>query len=49
MKLGAKDAVENVYYIQNAVENTIEYKGKNIDLNQMKSGKRDGKGAKARV
>ncbi|HBA46987.1 MAG TPA: DNA topoisomerase [Lachnospiraceae bacterium] len=49
MKLGVKDAVENVYYVQNAVESNIEYKGKNLDLNKLKSGKRDGKGTRVRV
>ena len=49
MKLGAKDAVENVYYVQNAAEASIEYKGKNVSLNHLKSGKRDGKGTKIRV
>lgn len=46
MKLGEKDTVENVYYTQNAVETSIEYKGKTILLNHLKSGSRDGKGTK---
>ena len=49
MKLGAKDAVENVYYVKNTVESVIEYKGKNLVLNNLKSGKRDGKGTRIRV
>ncbi len=49
MKLGAKDAVENVYFIQNTVETTIEYKGKQVILNNLKPAKRDGKGTKIRV
>ncbi len=49
MKLGDKDFVENVYYTQNAVESTIEYKGKNIVLNNLKPGKRDSKGTKVRI
>jgi len=49
MKLGVKDAVENVYYVQNAAETSIEYKGKTVSLNHLKSGKRDGKGTKIRV
>ncbi len=49
MKLGLKDTVENVYYVQNAVESTIEYKGKNLVLNHIKSGKRDGKGTRIRI
>ena len=49
MKLGAKDYVENVYYTLNGVEQTIEYKGKNVELNKLKAGKRDGKGTKIRL
>lgn len=49
MKLGPKDCVENVYYTSNAVECSIEYKGKAIDLNRMKTARRDGKGTKIRV
>ena len=49
MKLGARDAVENAYYIQNAAETAIEYKGKKVILNNLKPGKRDSKGTKIRV
>jgi DNA gyrase subunit A len=49
MKLGDKDMVEQVYYTRNAVETTIEYKGKNMVLNHLKPGKRDSKGTKVRV
>ncbi len=49
MKLGEKDWVENVYYTSNAAECSIEYKGKAIDLNRMKTARRDGKGTKIRV
>ena len=49
MKLGAKDYIENVYYTMNVVDRTIEYKGKMIELNKLKAGKRDGKGTKIRV
>lgn len=49
MKLGAKDLVENVYFIQNTVETVIEYKGKKVVLNNLKPAKRDGKGTKIRV
>ena len=48
MKLGAKDKVTDVYYTQNAVEQTIEYKDKKLELNKIKLGKRDGKGVKVR-
>lgn len=49
MKLGAEDYVEAIYYTQNAVEQTIEYKGKMMELNKLKLGKRDSKGVKVRV
>ncbi len=49
MKLGNGDFVENVYYTQNAVESTIEYKEKTMELNRIKLGKRDSKGTKIRV
>jgi len=49
MKLGDKDLVEAVYYTRNAVETTIEYKGKKMVLNNLKPGKRDTKGTKVRV
>lgn len=49
MKLGEKDSIENVYYTQNAVEATIEYKNKKLVLNNLKPGRRDSKGTKVRV
>nr|MBQ8252311.1 DNA topoisomerase 4 subunit A [Lachnospiraceae bacterium] len=49
MKLGAKDMITDVYYTQNAVEQTIEYKDKMLELNKIKLGKRDGKGVKVRA
>jgi len=49
MKLSAKDFVEEVYYTVNAVENTIVYKDKEIDLNKLKLNKRDSKGVKVRI
>ena len=49
MKLGEKDSLEAVYYTQNAVESTIDYNGKAVELNKVKLGKRDGKGVKIRV
>lgn len=49
MKLGTKDSLEAVYYTRNSVEQTIEYNGKEIELNKIKSGKRDGKGIKIRA
>ncbi len=49
MKLGDKDFLENVYYLVSGVENTINYRDKDIDLQKMKLAKRDGKGTKVRV
>ena len=49
MKLGEKDRVEQVYYTQNAVETTIEYRDKKLILNHLKPGRRDSKGTKIRV
>ena len=49
MKLGAKDAVENVYYTMVLDNTAIQYKGREIVLNDLKNGKRDTKGTKLRV
>ncbi len=48
MKLDAKDELEAVYYTQNGIEVVIPYKSKNLVLNTLKLGKRDGKGVKVR-
>ena len=49
MKLGVKDEVEAVYYTQNAVEQTISYGSRQLELNKIKLAKRDGKGVKVRA
>lgn len=49
MKLGEKDCVENVYYLNSAQEVSIEYKNKHLLLNGLKPGKRDSKGTKVRA
>ncbi len=49
MKLGGNDHIENVYFTQSGIENTIDYKDKALDLNKLKTAKRDGKGTKIRV
>lgn len=49
MKLSAKDEIAAVYYTQNAVEHSIQYKEKTLELNKIKLGKRDGKGVKVRA
>ncbi len=49
MKLADNDLLEGVYYTQNSVESTIQYKSKNLVLNSIKPGKRDTKGIKVRA
>ena len=57
MKLGNSDIVENIYFTQSSAEGAqeisrgleIEYKGKKIEFNKIKSGKRDSKGVKIRI
>ncbi len=48
MRLGASDEIEAVYFSQNAVEQSIVYGNKELELNKIKLGKRDGKGVKVR-
>ena len=48
MKLGDKDLVEDVYYTQNAMEASIQYKSRQLVLNSLKLGRRDSKGVKVR-
>ncbi len=49
MKMGDKDYIENVYYIQSNTEHSIKYKNKKMELNKLKLSKRDSKGTKVRV
>ena len=49
MKLSATDEVEHVYYTKSIEDTVIEYKGKQIELNKLKLGKRDTKGVKVRI
>ncbi len=49
MKLGADDSIEAVYYTRSIDDQKITYKGKEIELNKLKLGKRDSKGTKIRV
>ncbi|MBQ6787807.1 MAG: DNA topoisomerase 4 subunit A [Lachnospiraceae bacterium] len=49
MKMGDKDYIENVYYIQSNTEHIIKYKNKKMELNKLKLSKRDSKGTKVRV
>ena len=48
MKLGAKDSVEHVYYTGSGMEQSIEYKDRQLELDRLKTGKRDTKGTKVR-
>ena len=49
MKLGAGDLLEEAYLTQAISDRSIVYKEKTIELNKLKLGKRDAKGAKVRV
>ncbi len=49
MKLGEGDYLEAAYYTRAGAEQTIEYKGKKIELGKLKAGTRAGKGVKVRV
>ena len=49
MKLGDKDLLEAVHYTLNTVDKTIDYKGRTLELNKLKLGRRDSKGVKVRA
>ncbi|MBQ7832092.1 MAG: hypothetical protein IJ336_00745, partial [Lachnospiraceae bacterium] len=49
MKLNGKAVIDQVHFSKNAVESSIEYHDKKIELNKIKLGKRDTKGTKIRV
>ena len=49
MKLNGKALIDQVHFSKNAVESSIEYNGKKIELNKIKLGKRDSKGTKIRT
>ncbi len=49
MKLSSNSKVEDIYYTANAVEHTILYKKKEVELNKIKLGSRDSKGVKIRT
>ncbi len=48
MHLGESDVIEAVYYTTGTSEESIPYKSRELALNQIKAGKRDGKGIKVR-
>ncbi len=49
MKLSDKETLEDVYFSQNAVESSIVYNEKTIELNKIKLGSRGGRGTKIRT
>lgn len=49
IKLGRKEELEQVYLLGTDSEQTIMYKEKQVHLNRLKIGKRDGKGSKVRL
>ena len=49
MKLNGKAVIDQVHFSKNAVESSIEYHDKKIELNKIKLGKRDSKGVKVRT
>ena len=49
MKLGEKDVVSDVYWIEGGEVPIVEYNGKQVYLNRLRIGSRDSKGTRARV
>lgn len=49
MKLGEKDRLEKLYLLSKEADKTVTCKEKEIHLNRLRIGKRDGKGTKART
>lgn len=49
IKLGKDETLEEVYFLGNDSDNVILYKNKEVHLNRLKIGKRDGKGSKVRL
>ena len=49
MRLGEGDSLEAIHLYHAGAEQSIEYRGKNLVLNRLKSGSRDTKGVKVRV
>ena len=49
MKLSDTDYIEAVYYTRAGTEQTIEYRGKKIELGKLKAAARAGKGVKVRI
>ena len=49
IKLNTEDFVKEVYLIDVGDNDIVEYKGKQVELRKLKTGKRDTKGVKVRV
>ena len=49
IKLQKNDVLEHVYLFEEGTESKIQYKGKEITLNRLKTAKRDGVGNKQRI
>ena len=49
MRLGEEDSLEAIHLYHAGAEQSIEYRGKKLVLNRLKSGSRDTKGVKVRV
>ena len=49
IKLGKGEELEEVYFLGDNTDNVIVYKQKEVHLNRLKIGKRDGKGSKVRL
>jgi DNA gyrase subunit A len=49
MRFNTNAHLDSVYFTQNAVEQSMEYNSKIIELNKIRLGKRDSKGVKIRV
>ena len=48
MKLTAPDHLEQVYFLSEGADQSVEYNGRNVDLSRLRAAKRDTKGSKLR-
>ena len=49
MRLGKKDTIRDVYYLEEEQQKAVEYNGKPLELSHLKISNRDTKGPKIRV
>ena len=49
MRLGKKDTIRDVYYLEEEQQKAVEYNGKPLELSHLKISNRDTKGTKIRV